>query len=375
MLDSDTKVDCVILGNHPCSYFAAALLRVEPALSVLHLAPPCPPENRLVMLNPAFFSLHPVLEGIAKQLSMTAIHGLKFLADDSATACEHRQSAAMAHVCNVAELTAALANLAHRQGSRRIENASLQIDHLDEMGLGIRIGNRDLHPAALILASMPDDHCQARLGINDPWDQELLFRFTSANLPASPAQEDQPLLRMSLDVDGSLAWGWLLVHENRAQAIVAQPINSIGKYDPHKLLLTWIDVLKKHGELPSSCSVAGLQIESRDLPLAGALSQEGVANRTLLIGPAGGFYSACGEDIYPNCWSALFATEVLRSALKEKHLQDAINTYRMNWRTTLGDYLRGPQQNLRFLLPLIYRNQIMTTRLTESILLGRSVVR
>ena len=67
--------------------------------------------------------------------------------------------------------------------------------------------------------------------------------------------------------------------------------------------------------------------------------------------------------------------DVLRKALKERHLQDSINAFRHVWRTTLGDYLRGPQQNLRFLLPLVYRNQVMTARLTESILQGKSVVR
>jgi flavin-dependent dehydrogenase len=112
-----------------------------------------------------------------------------------------------------------------------------------------------------------------------------------------------------------------------------------------------------------------------DLPFAGALVHEGLANRTLLVGPAGGFYSASGEDIYPNVWSALFAADAIKKALKETHLQDALAPYRHNWRTTLGDYLRGPQQNLRFLLPLVYRNQVMTTRLTEAILLGKGMVR
>ena len=65
----------------------------------------------------------------------------------------------------------------------------------------------------------------------------------------------------------------------------------------------------------------------------------------------------------------------LKKALKEPHLQDALNAYRSEWRTTLGDYLRGPQQNLRFLLPLVYRNQVMTNRLGEAILMGKSVVR
>jgi flavin-dependent dehydrogenase len=134
-------------------------------------------------------------------------------------------------------------------------------------------------------------------------------------------------------------------------------------------------VLRAHQILTGKAAIAVEEAESLDLPLAAALAHEGVANRTLLIGPAGGFFSACSEDIYPNCWSAVFAADAVKKALKEPHLQDALQPYRHRWRTTLGDYLRGPQQNLRFLLPLVYRNQVMTTRLTESILLGKSVVR
>ena len=94
-----------------------------------------------------------------------------------------------------------------------------------------------------------------------------------------------------------------------------------------------------------------------------------------MIGPAGGFYTACAEDIYPACWSATFAADIARRAVKEKHLQDALGAYRHKWGATLGDYLRGPQQNLRFLLPLVYRNKVMTARLAEAILYGKSVVR
>ena len=63
------------------------------------------------------------------------------------------------------------------------------------------------------------------------------------------------------------------------------------------------------------------------------------------------------------------------NCLTPRHLQDALAPYRHNWRTTLGDHLRDPQQNLRFLLPLVYRNQVMTTRLTEAILLGKGMLR
>jgi hypothetical protein len=71
----------------------------------------------------------------------------------------------------------------------------------------------------------------------------------------------------------------------------------------------------------------------------------------------------------------VFAADAIKKALKERHLQDALSPYRSKWRTTLGEYLRGPQQNFRFLLPLVYRNEVMTSRLTECILLGKSVVR
>jgi len=94
-----------------------------------------------------------------------------------------------------------------------------------------------------------------------------------------------------------------------------------------------------------------------------------------MIGPAGGFFSSSGEDVYPGCWSAKFAADAMKKALMEPHLQDALGVYRSKWRTTLGDYLRGPQQNLQFLLPLVYRNPVMTERMAEAILLGKNVVR
>ena len=90
------------------------------------------------------------------------------------------------------------------------------------------------------------------------------------------------------------------------------------------------------------------EVEHLDLPFGGALAHEGVANRTRLVGPIGGFYSATGEDVYPCCWSAIHAAEVLKKALKEQFLQDAIQAYRQKWRTTLGDYLRAAAESAIF---------------------------
>ena len=159
------------------------------------------------------------------------------------------------------------------------------------------------------------------------------------------------------------------------QIAVVEPIEPDQAPGGRQLLNHWAEVLARHGMIDARASARNLTVNSIDLPLAGAMAHEGVANRTLLVGPAGGFFSACGEDIYPNCWSAVFAADVLARSLKETHLQDAIGAYRHEWRTTLGDYLLGPQQNLRFLLPLVYRNQVMTDRLAESIFQGKAIVR
>jgi hypothetical protein len=268
-----------------------------------------------------------------------------------------------------------LKELAYDRGVQLKENVGVEIHHLDERGASVSVDGQRIYPSALILSENLEQNQQQLLGITEDWDHDVLYRFTSAAVPTPPQPDGPHLIRMSLDVGGTLAWGWLLVNDEHAQVVIAQPISTVDRHVSKKLLRQWVSVLQGHGDLANDIGLSDAQIESWDLPLGGALAQEGIGNRTLLIGPAGGFYSACGEDLYPNCWSAFFATEVVRKAMHEKHLQDAINPYRMIWRTTLGEYLRGPQQNLRFLLPLMYRNQTMTTRLAEAILLGKQVVR
>ena len=367
--------DVLIVGSHPCSYLAAALLRSEPRLQVMHVNRRPQTERKLALLNPAFFSLHPMLQPLEKCLKLKIVHGLKFLSDDFTIFCQHCSNETMAYVCDYSELTDALKELARAHGVQLMENVNVEIHHLDERGASVSVNGQRIYPAALILSECLEQNQQQLLGICEDWDHEVLYRFTSATVPTPPRVDGPQLIRMSLDVGGTLAWGWLLVNDEHAQALIAQPLSTVNLQAPKKLLRQWISILQGHGDLLKDISLVDSEMESWDLPLAGALAQEGIGNRTLLIGPAGGFYSACGEDLYPNCWSAFFAADVVRKALSEKHLQDAINPYRMIWRTTLGEYLRGPQQNLRFLLPLMYRNQTMTTRLTEAILLGKQVVR
>jgi hypothetical protein len=374
----DAPLDVLVLGQHPASYLAAALLRCKSKLRVMHATIPGPePVDRLVQISPDLFELHPILSGLNRKLNLQTVHGLRFLADDAQIASEYRGKSAVAFVGRFKAVCDEMIELARAHGVELSKPKAIQIHRLDEHGIDLTLGNSLLRTRALVLGGDLPIEQMALLGLPDPWTDDVVHRFTFVRCKNGKhlVPRAQPTMPMSLDLQGHLIWAWLLEGDGEFQLQIEQPIETVQRLDGASLLFHWCSILKTRGILSSSFSYPSAAVKSIDLPLAGALVHEGVANRTLLIGPAGGFYSACGEDLYPNCWSALFAAEVMKKALGEKHLQDALNTYRFKWRTTLGDYLRGPQQNLRFLLPLVYRNPAMTSRLAEAILFSKSVVR
>jgi hypothetical protein len=368
----------LVLGEHPAAYFTAALLKHKAKFNVVHATLPLEQiPDRLVVINPELFDLHPLLAPLRRKLESTSIYGLQFLADDPGTRSEHRAKSILSLVASYKDLRAAFQKVADSEGVEFVTPKQVQIHRVDEHGLDVTVGKFRIHPKVLVLGGpLPDDQ-QKILGLPDGWGRDVLHRYTFVRFKGAKGVDlgAKPVIPMSLDLQGRLTWAWLLPCGQSVQLAVEQPIETIDRVKPLALLEHWATVLKRHSVLKPDAEIPFDEAEHIDIPAAGALAHEGLANRTLLVGPAGGFYSASAEDVYPNVWSALFAADAIKKALKEPHLQDALNPYRHKWRTTLGDYLRGPQQNLRFLLPLVYRNQVMTTRLTEAILQGKGMVR
>jgi hypothetical protein len=379
MAKSSAQPDVLVLGDHPCAYFAAALLASTPGVRVIHGKIPGEDHpDRLVLINPAFFQLHPLLLNLKAALDLTDVSGLRFLADDRAVSSEYRNTDVVAHTASFKQVRTALCKLAEEHNVKTQGGDALEIHGVDEVGVEVTVGRLQCRPKLILLAGPLPAAAQRILGIPPAWDREVVHRYSYLKLkgPKWLANDPRPVMPMSLDLNGTLSWGWLLPGDGCVQAAVEEPLAKADRNSSANLLRHWLDVLSAHGILRSGGSEPDVEAAtSLDLPLAGALAQDGVANRTLLFGPAGGFYSACAEDIYPCCWSALFAVESARKALKERFLQDALQQYRNRWGATLGDYLRGPQQNLRFLLPMVYRNRTMTERLAQAILSGESVVR
>jgi len=378
MAKADPQLDVIVIGEHPATYLAAAILAQTAKIRVLHATIPAHAQlDRLVIINPDFFKLHPLVEPLKRKLDLVTTYGLQFLSTEPNVRSEYRHKSAMAYVSSYRAVRDALMRIAEAAGVELLKPKMLEIHRLDENGAEITAGKNVLRPRAIILGGSLSEAQQKLLGLPEGWGPDIVHRYSYLILAGNKWADlgSRPVIPMCLNLREMLAWGWMLPGTKSVQLSVVQPIESLSQIRPESLMAQWADLLRAHGVLQGKGEVPIDEMKSLDLPLAGALAHEGVANRTLLIGPAGGFYSACSEDIYPNCWSAVHAADAIKKALKERHLQDALSPYRHRWRTTLGDYLRGPQQNLRFLLPMVYRNQKMTTRLTEAILTGKSVVR
>src|SRR5437763_1020948 len=101
MSKTDPLPDVLVIGEHPAAYLAAALVAHKSKVAITHVALPVghAERDRLVLINPSLFELHPILEAARKQLDLRGIYGLQFLADDPPVRSEHRAKSAVAGVC------------------------------------------------------------------------------------------------------------------------------------------------------------------------------------------------------------------------------------------------------------------------------------
>ncbi len=131
----------------------------------------------------------------------------------------------------------------------------------------------------------------------------------------------------------------------------------------------------EHKILPADISKEAVSARLIRSPAAEALDTDShVGKHTLLIGDAGGFISAASnEGVYPAMWSAKIAADVADAALQSKHSQDELMVFDSTWRIQMADYLRSPNTDMQFLLPLIFSNQSMADRMGGAFFRGENI--
>ena len=127
--------------------------------------------------------------------------------------------------------------------------------------------------------------------------------------------------------------------------------------------------------VPAELAGEAARAEVQYIPAGIALELDShVAKHTLIIGDAGGFVSAASDEgIYPAMWSAQLAADVVHEALDNTHSQDVLMEFDARWRMSMAEYLRAPNTDIQFLLPLIFANQPMTDRMAAALFAGENI--
>src|SRR2546423_15461891 len=136
MTKGNSVVDVLVLGGHPSAYLAAALLKDKTKFAVMHSCIPGEPTgDRLVLMNPALFELHPLLGSLKRKIEASGLYGIRFLADEPPTASEFRSKSAVTCLAQLKDVRLAMVDRAQTEGGQLCYSKVMQIHRLDERGL------------------------------------------------------------------------------------------------------------------------------------------------------------------------------------------------------------------------------------------------
>ncbi len=194
----------------------------------------------------------------------------------------------------------------------------------------------------------------------------------AAHVEAEDVKTGPPKVSVVLGLDNFGGIGVVVSGRGRVTISVqtggerAETIHKITTLCKHALAHDLIDV---------DLSDVAARSEVISTPAAVALAMDThVAKRTLIVGDAGGFVSATsGEGIYPGMWSAKIAADVAHEAIGAPSPQDVLMEFNTRWRTEMAEYLRPPNTETQYILPLIFSNQPMADRMGAAFFAGQNI--
>src|SRR4051812_19433157 len=212
MAKTRPQPDVLVLGSHPCCCLAGALLQAEKVNTVVATIPGPTTPDRLVLLNPKFFELHKLTAPLKKMPELAPIHGLKFLADDSATWSEYVSKSTVGCIGLFSHIRNAMVEQAKKAKLEMIESKTLEIHGADESGVDVSINGVKMRPKMLIVGGELPTPQRKLLGLPEAWDGGVLHRYTFLRIKGNKCIDPaaMKLMPMSLDLGGQLYWAWML---------------------------------------------------------------------------------------------------------------------------------------------------------------------
>jgi flavin-dependent dehydrogenase len=377
MPDEDVS-DILILGAGPAGA-AAALFAAKKGLTttVLERGPSPPSSGWIEWLNPAGRALLDGARPAAEGDSLGVIDRVRFV--DVGGAREARAPLSKAvEVVDSSRLTAALVAGAKTAGATVLADAEVVDIEVQERSVRLATATARSASGRILIAADGCDSVVARRG--EAGQERAGFkaavccecvdgRLPVRSLKASKEPVELTLLAASEDFS---SFGYFVeVAGVRLVGLVSLPAAQEVGAAFDRALASW----KEAGAVPSDINADGARAAIRSVPRGMALDLEThVGKNSLFVGDAGGFVAAVShEGLYPAVASAKIAVDVCGEALGAPHAQDALIGFDERWRRELVDYLRLPNADLRFLIPLVFSNDKIAQKLADAFLLGENI--
>lgn len=188
--------------------------------------------------------------------------------------------------------------------------------------------------------------------------------------PAAPDSVQAVTVILGLDREGGFG---LLIRRGQSLRMAATAACSADSV--RRMLVNLCGNLAAKGIVTVDLTAQARQARVWQIASSAALEMDShVGKHCLVIGDAGGFVAAgSDEGIYPAMWSAQIAAGVVTEALASRHSQDTLMQFDAKWRIAMAEYLRPPNTDVQFLLPLIFSNQPMADRMAAAFFAGQNI--
>ncbi|MCJ7544580.1 MAG: hypothetical protein MUP47_08485 [Phycisphaerae bacterium] len=360
-----TLHDVAILGGTPAGFAAAYVLAKAGKDVVVVDAPPAADACPLSDWTCAdFFRLPHLPPGLPRSAKARPFNTVCFHNVAMDRQVPHRRRATAGYFLSSADLTAALAAAARKAGARVRTSTTIPIIRQTEDRV-CSCGSTEVEAKVLIVVAGQPYDVLSDLGLASRTPRPALLVVAGVDLPTS--QRGDGALHVVEEPERSeIGLFFITAGHLHLRIISSSPAAGTRAAELSGLITR----LQQTGIVQAKLPLHRARGAVWRPPAGAALDLEThVTKRCVLAGTAGGFCEpVTGQTLYASVASALLAAETTAKALAARDLYAALAVYATSWRKRLEKRLLRPSTPFGVLLPLVFANPKVTSRLTAMLL-------
>lgn len=367
-----TVHDVAILGATPAGFAAACLLAKARRDVVVIDTPPSATACPLADWTTAdFFRLPGLPAGLvgkakARPFGTVCYHSVRLDRQ-----VPHRRSGVVGYFLQPADLTAVLAAAARKAGAKARTSVTVPIIRQMEDRI-CACGSTEVEARVLIVVDGHPHDVLGDLGLADRTVRPAPLIVAGVDVPVAHRgdgalhiveEPERSEIGMFFTLDGRLHMR--VISNSPAAGMRSAELSAlVARMQQTGLLPAKLPLHRARGAVWRPPGGLALELETH------------VSKRCVLAGTAGGFVEpVAGQALYTAVASALLAAQATLKALDSQDVCEALMAYRTSWRKQLEKRLLRPGTPFQVLLPLVFANPKVASRLTSTLLFGQQGVR